>query len=499
MPLTIEVANVGPIRHAQLSPGKLNVLIGVNDTGKTFFATVIHRVFSSRTEAFYPDMEPVEPIPAGINDFVARVYTALRQNGDHSDDPKLVIDDDMRRWANTINQLTLQRYGVAVRHRISFAYGVPIERIARQPSSYSKSDSYVSVENTEPQWSVRIPMAATELNDVIVTQLPDPDTWIHDVFSTDSIQRMSFSFDSRWSTGKGEETSFQQQVEEFSQHILYFVGDIILFSDWPHGCLHLPSERGGIMHSYRAIASAALRKSSFAGIEPIEIEPLDGTSRDFLSFIVSPESRMFRGMEDNTYSESASEVEDILRAEIDVVTGPSGLDRIVATTPEGQFELNQTSSMISEMSALVLALKHRLSPQDYLTIDEPEAHLHPDMQIEIARLLVLLASSGLSITLTTHSDYFVEEIKNAIRANVLRTQLNDETQLQMPHISQQDVRALWFVRSEDGCTATDATGDIVDPINEETFTAVSTRQYEESVPLIKQLLEVLGTTTEETK
>ena len=488
MSLAIEVVNVGPIRRAQLSPGNLNVLIGTNDTGKTFLATVVHRLFASRTEAYYPDRQPTRDMPERIPEYVGEIQAALRRNNGRASFPDLLIDDTMHEWANRINESTLKRYGRAARYRISYAYGVPIEHLRRRPVLYSENDSYITITNSSRPWSIKIPIQNTEKSyDPIVT-CPDPEDWIRDVYSPDNIQRLSSIFESVQSTDKDSEVTPKQYIEELCQYILYMTGDIRLFDGWPRSCLHLPSERGGIMQSYRAITSAALRKSSLAGIEPIEIEPLDGTSRDFLSFVVSP-TRPFHHTEGSEYIDLAKSLEEKMRARIDIVESQSGVDRIVATTPEGQFELNQTSSMISEISAFVLALGHRLRSRDYLTIDEPEAHLHPEMQIEIARLLVYLASTGLTVTLTTHSDYFIEEINNAIRSSVLMTHGEEEI-ARSPQIAFEHVRALLFVREDDGCIAREARLNSIDPISEETFTKPSRRQYDESVPLINRLLEL---------
>ncbi|MBI9096479.1 MAG: ATP-binding protein [Sphaerochaeta sp.] len=47
-----------------------------------------------------------------------------------------------------------------------------------------------------------------------------------------------------------------------------------------------------------------------------------------------------------------------------------------------------------------------------LIIDEPETHLHPEWQIKLARLLVVLvAETSIKILLNTHSPYFVEAIR----------------------------------------------------------------------------------------
>ena len=54
------------------------------------------------------------------------------------------------------------------------------------------------------------------------------------------------------------------------------------------------------------------------------------------------------------------------------------------------------------------------SEKDILMIDDSELNLHPNNQILVARLLVLLANAGIKVFITTHSDYIVREISNCI-------------------------------------------------------------------------------------
>lgn len=43
--------------------------------------------------------------------------------------------------------------------------------------------------------------------------------------------------------------------------------------------------------------------------------------------------------------------------------------------------------------------------------DEPENHLHPQWQIEFAKILVMLADTGIPILISTHSPYFLQAIR----------------------------------------------------------------------------------------
>lgn len=482
MSATIEVANVGPIRHAQLSLGELNVLIGPNGLGKTFFATIIDRLLVSQSAAYPPTRIPGQTIPGGIVDFVEKFYIPLLSDEGLPTDEELRIDDDVRAWANGITGSILRRYGEVSRRGIARGYGVHIERLRRQPDSYSRHESYVSVENHNPRWAIKIPM---DVDLDFTLTYPDPDHWIRAVFSPDSIRQFIGSQDPRLLIEHDDGIASRKDIERLCESLLYYRGDTTLFNSWPSECLHLTSERSVTMQSYRTIDGTEVRKNSF-----LELEPFRRTSIDVLSSFVSPETKgRSRRKAGDTFTDLVSRIEDKLRAAISVVESPSGMDQIVVTTPEGEFQLSQASSMLNELSALLLALKYRLDVHDYLTIDQPEAQLHPEMQIEVAKLLVNLASAGLTITLTTHSDYVLEQINNAIRRSQLVKGASTEDVLQVPRISYDHVRALLFDRSDDGCLAEDAMGDIIDPIRQDTFTAASRRQYDESVLLINRLLE----------
>lgn len=68
------------------------------------------------------------------------------------------------------------------------------------------------------------------------------------------------------------------------------------------------------------------------------------------------------------------------------------------------------SSMINEVAPIALALNN--SAYDQLIIDEVEASLHPQRQQELVRLLVRLSNKDMSLIVSTHSDTFVSKINN---------------------------------------------------------------------------------------
>ena len=82
--------------------------------------------------------------------------------------------------------------------------------------------------------------------------------------------------------------------------------------------------------------------------------------------------------------------------------------------------LSQASSMVSELAPLVLFIRGLIQPGDTLIIEEPEAHLHPGAQTEIAATLARLVRAGVRVVVTTHSDWLLKEIGNLIREGILK-------------------------------------------------------------------------------
>lgn len=70
--------------------------------------------------------------------------------------------------------------------------------------------------------------------------------------------------------------------------------------------------------------------------------------------------------------------------------------------------------MVKSLASLVVYLRHQANPGDLLIIDEPELNLHPASQRKLARFLCELSNAGLDILISTHSDYIVREVNNAI-------------------------------------------------------------------------------------
>lgn len=242
------------------------------------------------------------------------------------------------------------------------------------------------------------------------------------------------------------------------------------------------------MQSHSVLAGAAVRQSARAGIRPIEIETLPGTSADFLSLILEAPEWMHRLGRKSPFATLVRRFEQDMRAEIAVERRADGPDTIVAATPEGRFPMARASSMLSELAPLLLVLKSHLRV-DHLTIDEPEAHLHPEMQVRVATFFAELVNGGMGIVLTTHSDFFVAQFNNMVRRHGLNGPTASAPGGSPPALDPARVRALRFSRENGRCVARGSVPDRLDGIDEPTFTDVMRSQYDETAGLVNELLE----------
>ena len=72
--------------------------------------------------------------------------------------------------------------------------------------------------------------------------------------------------------------------------------------------------------------------------------------------------------------------------------------------------MTAAASSIKELSPLLFYLMNWSDKELSICLEEPEAHLHLDMQVNVANLLAAVKNKGSFIQLTTHSDYFLQRI-----------------------------------------------------------------------------------------
>jgi len=74
--------------------------------------------------------------------------------------------------------------------------------------------------------------------------------------------------------------------------------------------------------------------------------------------------------------------------------------------------IKNTASGIKAFGLLQILLTNEvLSKHTMLILDEPENHLHPKWQLQLAQMLVAMAKSGIYVLVSSHSPYMIEALK----------------------------------------------------------------------------------------
>lgn len=190
----------------------------------------------------------------------------------------------------------------------------------------------------------------------------------------------------------------------------------------------LPASRSGLYEAMSIFSSIFAKLSQVRHLvnEKIEIPALSEPVSDYFLNL----STIKNGVSDDVYNDLAQKIErEIIGASI-VFNNDNKKIEYYDEAKGLRLELAQTSSMVSEMAPIVAHLKYLIQAKAsedsdnkgasfILFIEEPEAHLHPEIQVKLMEIFAELSKHKVKVVMTTHSNYLFNKANNLILDNKL--------------------------------------------------------------------------------
>lgn len=417
------VENLGPIGHASVEVRPLTVLIGRNNTGKTYLAQALYASFRA-IEDLLP--RPTELLTSDERELLARTLNKAALEGSDTvtlplDSLSPVIQQKAAEW----HRHTLHTASKALERRLLACFSEPeLTRISRWDQSETVSVELRDTSGTSRYFGTGV-NAETDL-----TALAGIDTVWH-IPLPDQYAYMTAHDD--------DEVDDDLINHEYSMSLAANVWRSFLREAGLDGSAHyLPAGRSGLLHAWTDVVKLRLElERERYGLPGIPDTSLDGVALDFilsLAGILGRRNRRrmrrygfqltlpgFWHSEKTNDSESMKLLRQLMQGEIHAGADEDMVPTLDYRQEDNRIAVRRASSMVADLAPLAMWIDQIVESGDVLIIDEPESHLHPEAIRLVARVLVRLVNEGVRVVCATHSPILLHELSNCL----LRGKLSD--------------------------------------------------------------------------
>lgn len=416
--LRLVVENLGPIGHATVAVRPLTVLIGRNNTGKTYLAQALYASLRAVGDL---RPRPTEPLTTDERKQIART---LRKNAleEHGRTDLLLSDlssEIQGKATGWIRQL-LQEAGSALEGRLLAYFSEPeISNISRWDQADKATVELYDAEDTSCYFGTTLNSSAdlSGINNIV----------------TDWHLSLASEY-AGMARRRGQQVDDEIVDFEYSLQLAAGIWYDYLQSTGLSGSAHyLPAGRSGLLHAWTDVVKLRieLERERF-GIPGMPDTSLDGVALDFILSLAGIVGRRHRAHKRSHYelrlpfpeflpdndtpheSESLRLLRELMQGEIHAGSDEDMVPTLEYRQGEHRIALRRASSMVADLAPLAMWMDRIVEHGDLLIIDEPESHLHPEAIRLVARVLVRLVNEGVRVVCATHSPVLLHELSNCI-------------------------------------------------------------------------------------
>ncbi len=417
--LILDVENFGPIAEAKNIEFKpMTVFVGPSNTGKTYLALLLHSILKARRET-WPRMSFTD---SGAGDLF----------GNFIDSDLATLNREICRWVKKADRIHKIEHDFAICEiPVSELAGSSRKLLSKVVGRYS--NDYVK----EARKSVNDHFGVSELTGLsnqTIDRSSKPRIDLKDDssaidFSLDSSSVKTFETPpildihlDLLEIGRRNRFALTDPADslDIESELGLYARSILLHFPFSH---YFEAGRTGLMDSYRELAASLINRAVYRSRLERSADTLSVrlTTNEFLQSLVRLRSIARPAFGGPVMERLASALEQgVLGGKIHVVESAGITHFEYENTETGvTVDVDRAASMVTEVAPIVMFLRQGIDEGDLLIIDEPEAHLHPEAQQQMAAALAFMVRSGLRVLITTHSHYMVEQLSAFVNASKL--------------------------------------------------------------------------------
>jgi predicted ATPase len=386
--MTFEFKNLGAIKEAQIEMGRLTVISGKNNTGKTYLTNTVYMFLKNWTDFF--DEYEFENL---------QIEKTIKNLSAKNNEVKISTEDIEKEILHFSDIVSKKYEEQGLSFKFDFRFNAK--------NNFTKKLNYyypplkISKEQNSNELVVKI---IKNENNISKNHLDNVGLVIVTVVL---VALLSYTLNS---TNKLENVdNFQGK---FTKNMIKIIAQNIFQKEYFSNTFLVSAERTSTYFFSKEIfmlRNEAIKNKKMKLLENVSNLPL--SIEEQISFI----NELPKLEKDKSFLyKNNPEIIEYIEKEILKVSYVVDNEEPKILIDGKAISYYQTSTSIRALSDLNFWLKHKVQEGNLLMIDEPELNLHPENQIKIARLLVKLVNAGIRVWITTHSDYIVKELNNCL-------------------------------------------------------------------------------------
>jgi predicted ATP-dependent endonuclease of OLD family len=402
--MKITINNFGPIREFKFDMTKnISMIYGKNNIGKSYAITAIYLLLKS-----FPRIKQESVLimifekyfskywDAGCSDLMAKMVI------NYKDNPQENSDKIIKSIQNTINEILEDWIVIGFFRLLESSYG----NIESLKNRYSSEDFSIFVENDEFSFKISCNQINSKTRISVVLSPISHSIIVNKLLNGEEIQKVLFEIVDKIFTNFRNNNLAQYFIPAVRSG--YYLGT----SSFTNTLAQINQFRSELSSDTFKMPKVTVPVSDFI----LELSNLSQASNynapGYLELVKSMESNILEGSV-------------IFHAEMGKLLYKSAV-------LNESYDLSVVSSMVAEISLIAGYLKFvvndiiieknpygitsTFNQPPLIFIEEPEAHLHPEVQVKLIEYFVELAKLGVKIIITTHSDYMLSKLSNILLA-----------------------------------------------------------------------------------